>query len=102
MRARYHLLRHGRGFAMRSCLHILIARGHRLGRVVFARKSRAAARPPRVQLRAERVDGSELVMKMAMDRHGLTPFPALHGADVALQIGGDFLPRVQPAFLPAR
>jgi hypothetical protein len=35
---------------------------------------------------------------MAMNRHRLAPFPPLYGTDVALQIGGDFLPRIEPVF----
>jgi hypothetical protein len=32
---------------------------------------------------------------MAMDRHGLAPFPPLDGGDIAFEIRRDFLPGIQ-------
>jgi hypothetical protein len=33
---------------------------------------------------------------MTMDGHALPFFPTLDGGDVAIEVGGDFLPRIQP------
>jgi hypothetical protein len=33
---------------------------------------------------------------MAVDRHRLAPLPALYRADVALEVGRNFFPRVEP------
>ena len=51
---------------------------------------------PAVELLGQRVDGAALVVHMPMDRHALPLLPALDGRDVTIQIGRDFLPRVQP------
>ena len=53
---------------------------------------------PGVQLRLERVDGADSVVQMAMDGHALPLFPALDGCHVAIEVGRDFLPRVEPVF----
>ncbi len=41
-------------------------------------------------------------MPQAVDRQAFFPFPTLHGAGAALEVGGDFFPGIQPVFrLPA-
>jgi hypothetical protein len=48
-----------------------------------------------VEVGAEGVDGAFLVVQVAVDRHALALFPALDGGYVAMEICGDFLPRVE-------
>src|SRR5512145_3359349 len=52
--------------------------------------------PPRIDLRAEGVNRTQLPMQMTMHGHALSFFPALDGAHVTLEIGGDLLPRLEP------
>ena len=50
---------------------------------------------PLIELALERIDGAELVVKVAVDRHVFAQFPSLHGTDIALEVRGDFLPRIE-------
>ena len=54
-----------------------------------------AARDPGIQLMGEGVDGAALRVQVAVDRHRFPLFPPLDGGDVAVEVGGDFFPRVE-------
>src|ERR1700730_6646979 len=54
--------------------------------------------PPCLQLRLVGVHTGELVVRFAMNRQALVLLPALDGANVLLQKGGNLLPGVQPLF----
>ena len=56
----------------------------------------ASAFRPGVDFRPERVDRPHLVVKVTVDRQPFPLLPALHRGDVALQVRGDLLPRVEP------
>jgi hypothetical protein len=58
---------------------------------------RAASLPPLVDLALVGVDGSELIVKVAMDRQPFSPFPSANGCDVSVQVGCDLFPGVQAA-----
>ena len=55
-------------------------------------EARTAATPPGIELRAEAVHRAEPVVHVTMHRHPLALFPALDGAHIPLQIGGNVLP----------
>src|SRR5580692_11485338 len=54
--------------------------------------------PPCLQLRLVGVHAGELVVRLAMNRQALVLLPALDGANVLWQKGGNFLPGVEPLF----
>ena len=56
---------------------------------------RAIARP-RVEVGPKGVDRTQLVVDVPLDGHALALLPALHRLDVTVQVGRDFLPRIQP------
>ncbi len=57
-----------------------------------------SADDPGIQLGSHRINRATLVVQMPMDRHPLSLLPALDGRDVAVEIGGNLFPRVQPRF----
>ncbi len=57
---------------------------------------RAAVVPPSVQLRLVGVNGAQLLVDVTVNGEPLPLLPPLDGADVALQVGSDLLPGVQP------
>ena len=51
---------------------------------------------PLVQFRFEGVDGGLFFVEVAMDGEAFDFFPSLDGAYVAIEIGSDFFPGVEP------
>ena len=72
--------------------------GGRGGRRLGSRfQARAPLTPPDVQLPLVGIHGIALLVGVAVDRQPFPGFPSLHGADAVLQIGGNFLPGMQPS-----
>ncbi len=63
---------------------------------VAAHGTGTPASRPRVELRPRRIDGAQLVVEMPVDRHPLALLPTLDRTDVALEVRGDVLPRIEP------
>jgi len=74
-------------------------RGCRHGTVpILLSGGKISAAHPRVQLRLGSVDRAYLVMQVPVDRHSLALLPALDRGHIALEVGRDLLPRIQPVF----
>ncbi len=76
-------------------LLILIHRRLRPTLFFFLLQTQSAALHPGIELRTERVDRAYPVMLVAVNGHSLPLLPALDRGHVALEVGRDFLPRIQ-------
>ena len=63
---------------------------------LFLLQTQSAALHPGIEFRTERVNRSHPVMQVPVNRHSLPLLPALDCGHVAIEVGRDFLPRIQP------